>query len=82
MAKPELTAWFAGHVRPTLPGVYERTARYKCQRYSYWDGKCWGIGGASPIYAYRCRGLTSDYQKTLQWRGLAKDQNKEPTNDR
>lgn len=71
MAKPKLTEWFSGIVKPVHVGVYQRDygghGHPNHVFYGYWDGKYWGSGELSPdtASANKC-GVSR-----APWRGLA-----------
>jgi hypothetical protein len=68
-----LSSWFSGHTKPTIPGVYERRWPNvpSHERFSYWDGRSWRVGGYSPDNAMAWRAFHSGRQ-VAEWRGLAK----------
>ena len=68
------TPWFASKIKPAYVGVYQRvfnTFPDSCVpiRYSYWDGKRWGVNENTPARAEAFKHHESRFQD-LQWRGL------------
>lgn len=74
MSEYKLTDWIEPHVRPKIPGWYERQwtlmdSRRECM--DYWDGSFWRHGDGN--YYYRADFIGAD---NIPWRGLAEDPNK------
>ena len=71
----KLTKWIPGNVKPVRVGVYERfydrTTPWRSIRYSYWNGKFWGVYADTPEEAKRLSTIRS-LEQTLPWRGLAR----------
>lgn len=67
----KLTCAFPGKIKPARVGVYKRKAALLCD-YSFWDGKQWCAGRATPSRAMEERGHASAYQH-LSWQGLTED---------
>jgi hypothetical protein len=77
MRKPKLSPWISGRIKPALVGVYERAvADTFSGRYSYFDGKRWGVSHYTPALAERNKSISSTWQN-LKWRGLAESASNE-----
>jgi len=68
------TPWFPCDVTPVRVGVYQRKGASQT-RWSYWNGRRWGVLSATAESALVWGSLESISQ-SLPWRGLAKDPTK------
>lgn len=75
--KSKTTPWYSGDVNPVRRGVYERkytTGKAIINRYCYWTGEFWCLGGHTPFEAVQ---LSFFYgaavRQKLPWRGLIKE---------
>lgn len=73
--QPVLTPWYPPSVKPAREGMYVASANIPPNEdcFRYWDGELWrgcdfgSFDTASP----GPDGSPSDFQDTIQWRGLA-----------
>lgn len=72
----KLTPWFPAIVKPVRAGVYEVRKKPPWSWYRYWDGKCWYLGGKTPMAAKNyadMAGSRLDETPPEPWRGLAEE---------
>lgn len=70
---PPVTDWFPGHIKPALPGVYERDSPGFIKSFSHWNGSDWSESWGTPEQVREH--LRGGWQG-LPWRGLASDPTK------
>jgi hypothetical protein len=76
MSKRKLTPWFPAQTPPARIGLYERRVVAGTERrFSYWNGKFWGLSLESKETAVEYRNSIS--AMNTDWRGYLADQEPE-----